>query len=422
MSAPFPPNGVKVYKIGELTRLIKTTLEARCPDVWVSGEISNLTKAASGHQYLTLKDAESLLAAVVFRATSLRLRYDLRDGQEVIARGYLTVFEPRGEYQMIVREIQPRGVGPLELAFRQLREKLFTRGWFDPKRKKPLPRFPGRIVLLASPTGAAVRDMLEVIGRRWPAVEVWVCPVPVQGEGAAARIAAAINGLNKLKGLDVLILGRGGGSLEDLWAFNEEVVAQAIVQSRIPVVTGIGHETDLTIADLVADVRALTPSEAAERTVPSREEVRGDLQDQAHRMRALMGRRLDLARARLRELARRRSFRFPLEGVRELEQQVDDWSERLQRAARLRLERSRQQVEAGAARLEGLSPLNVLGRGYSLTRMESDRSVVRSSAQVHPGDRLVTTLHNGSIVSRVESITQPLNGETQASPPCAENP
>jgi exodeoxyribonuclease VII large subunit len=364
---------------------------------------------------MTLKDAESQLQTVVYRSMGLRLRFDLRDGLEVIARGYLTIYEPRGEYQLIVREIQPRGVGPLELAFRQLREKLFQRGWFDPKRKKPLPRFPRRIVLVTSPTGAAVRDMLEVIGRRWPAVEVWVCPVPVQGEGAGERIAAAIHGLNRLsengvrsdpaRRIDVLILGRGGGSLEDLWAFNEEALAQAIVQSRIPIVTGIGHETDLTIADLVADQRALTPSEAAERTVPHQDEVLGGLRDTARRMRTLLGRRLDLARTRLANLVRQRSFRLPLQRIRDEEQRLDEWNMRLVRALRLRLERSRQLLEAAAAQLESLSPLNVLARGYSLTRMASDQSVVRSSAQVCPGDRLVTLLHRGAIVSRVEDTT-----------------
>src|SRR5207248_2519926 len=213
---------------------------------------------SSGHQYLKLKDASSRLNAVVYRGVALRLRFDLQDGMEVIARGRLVVYAPHGEYQLQIEEIQPRGVGPLELAFRQLKEKLSARGYFEPGRKKKLPRFPRRAVLVTSPTGAAVRDMLEILMRRWPALEVWVRPVPVQGEGAGAKIAEAIDQLNTLPGISLMIVGRGGGSLEDLWPFNEEAVADAIYRSRIPVVSGVGHETDLTIADLVADVRALT--------------------------------------------------------------------------------------------------------------------------------------------------------------------
>src|SRR5262249_47916840 len=203
------------------------------------------------------------------RGVALRLKFDVQDGMEVIARGRLIVYVPRGEYQMQVEELQPKGVGPLELAFRQLKEKLSARGWFDPRRKKRLPRIPRRVVLVTSPSGAAVRDMLEILNRRWPGVEVWVSPVPVQGDGAAPKIAEAITRLNQLSGIDVMIVGRGGGSLEDLWPFNEEVVADAIHASCIPVVSGVGHETDLTIAHLVADVRGLTPPHAGERRRPN---------------------------------------------------------------------------------------------------------------------------------------------------------
>src|SRR5262249_20049606 len=273
MSAPFVPQGVTVLSIGELTRQGKGLIEGEFPEIWVSGEVSNLGGPSSGHLYLTLKDSEAQLRTVIYRGIALRLKFDLKDGVEVIARGRLNVYVPRGEYQLSVEQLQPKGIGPLELAFQQLREKLFVKGYFDPKRKKRLPRFPRRVVLVTSPTGAAVRDMLEVLGRRWPAAEVWVCPVPVQGDGAGLKIAEAIGRLNRLREIDVMIVGRGGGSLEDLWAFNEECVAQAIFASHIPVVSGVGHETDHTIADMVADVRALTPTEAAERVVPSRDEL-----------------------------------------------------------------------------------------------------------------------------------------------------
>jgi exodeoxyribonuclease VII large subunit len=405
MSAPFPPEGVTPLSIGELTRQIKGLFETAYPEgVWVTGELSNLARPSSGHVYCKLKDSESSLNTVVYRGVALRLRFDLQDGMEVIARGRLIVYQPRGEYQLQVEEIQPRGIGPLELAYRQLKEKLSVKGYFDPRRKKPLPRFPKRVVLVTSPTGAAVRDMLEVLHRRWPALEVWVCPVPVQGEGAAQRIAEAIERLNRLSGIDVLIVGRGGGSLEDLWPFNEEILANAIHASRIPIVSGVGHETDLTIADLVADVRALTPTEAAERVAPNRREVLEFLDGCQVRLRTHLLRKLELARARLADLAGRRCFRQPLALVREQEQSLDDWSERLQRAARQRLAEARQRLQALAARLDGLSPLNVLGRGYSLTRKVQDRTVLRDARQVRPGDRLVTHLRRGQIVSRVEQV------------------
>lgn len=402
MSSPFPPDGVKVLTIGELGRAVKGLLEEAFPTVWVTGEISNLARPSSGHVYLTLKDAESQLRAVVYRGIAMRLRFDLDDGMEVIARGRVNVYLPRGEYQLTIEELQPKGIGALELAFRQLREKLLTLGFFEPGRKRPLPRFPRRVALVTSPTGAAVRDMLEILGRRWPATEVWVCPVPVQGDGAAEQIAAAIARLNELRDLDVLIVGRGGGSLEDLWAFNEEVVARAIFESRIPVVSGVGHETDLTIADLVADVRALTPSEAAERVVPNRVEIHEMLRGMSVQLEGLLRRRLERARDRLDELAARRSFRLPLERIQEQERRLDDWSERLERAGRQRLERLRQRLDAETARLESLSPLNVLARGYSLTRKEADGTVIRNPDQVRPGDRLLTQVHGGRVVSRVE--------------------
>jgi exodeoxyribonuclease VII large subunit len=258
-----------------------------------------------------------------------------------------------------------------------------------------------------------VRDMLEVLCRRWPAVEVWICPVRVQGEGAALEIATAIDRLNHISrkdgcAIDVLLLGRGGGSLEDLWPFNEEIVADAIYLSSIPIVTGIGHEDDLTISDLVADLRALTPTEAAERIVPDRTQVLEWLAGLEMRFRSLLSRRLELARARLEDLAGRRCFRLPLERIRDEERGLDEWSERLGRAIHQQLQQARQKIEAAAARLEGLSPLNVLARGYSLTRKEADQTLLTDVCQVQPGDRLVTRLRQGQVVSRVEEVAPPM--------------
>jgi exodeoxyribonuclease VII large subunit len=402
MSPAAIPEGVKVRSVSELTAEIKGLLEEGFASVWVSGEVSNLARPGSGHVYLVLKDGQAQLRAVIWRGIALRLRFDPRDGLEVIVRGRMTVYPPRGDYQLVIEELHPKGIGARELALRQLCERLFGQGYFDPKRKKPLPRFPRRVALVTSPSGAAVRDMLEILGRRWRATEVWVCPVRVQGDGAAEEIAAAIRRVNRLGGVDVLIVGRGGGSTEDLWAFNEEIVAQAIYESRIPVVSAVGHEIDVTVADRVADRRALTPSEAAELVVPSRDELAEWLRGQEKRLRALLLGHLKQARRRWQELADRPAFRLPLERVRERERWLDELAGRMERAVRQRLARARQQVEAAAGRLETLSPLNVLARGYSLTRTESGE-VIRSAEQVRAGDRLITTVQHGRIVSRVEA-------------------
>jgi exodeoxyribonuclease VII large subunit len=407
MAMPFPPANVKVLSVGELTRSLKELVEQTFACVWVEGEVSNLKRHTSGHVYLTLKDEEAPICAVLFRGIALRMRFDLRDGMRVIVRGRLTLYMPRGEYQLLIEEVHPKGIGPLELAFRQLKEKLSVRGYFDPQRKKKLPRIPRRVVLVTSASGSAVRDMLEVLSRRWPAVEVWVCAVRVQGEGAAAEMADALAMLNLLRpadgcAIDVLILGRGGGSLEDLWPFNEECLADAIVRSRIPVVTGIGHEDDLTIADMCADCRALTPSEAAERIVPDRTKVLEWLSDLDARFLGLLSRRVDLMRSRLDDLANRRVFRLPLDRIRCEEERLDDLHERLGRAIGSRIEQSQQRLDASGAQLENLSPLNVLRRGYSLTHAEGGRELIRSAEQVRVGQRIVTRVRHGRITSRVE--------------------
>jgi exodeoxyribonuclease VII large subunit len=407
MTVPSLPEGVKILSVSEVTQTVKGLLEYAFPSVWVAGEISNWKKAPSGHVYFTLKDAESQLGAIAWRGVALRLNFEPHDGLEVIARGRLEVYLPQGRYNLVVEEMQPRGLGAQELALRQLKEKLFRLGYFDPRRKRPLPAYPRRIALVTSPTGAAVRDMLKVLGERWPGLEIYVCPVRVQGETSALEIAAAIRLLDRLHGngalpVDLIIVGRGGGSSEDLGAFNEEVVAQAIYRSRIPVVSAVGHEIDYTIADLVADRRAVTPTEAATLVVPDRGQLLQALGELEGRLREGLLRRLDVARRRLQELAERRAFRLPLERIHAEEQRLDDWAERLQRAVRHRLGRAKERLAGYAARLETLSPLNVLGRGYSLTRTEADGAVLRSPEQVRPGDRLVTHVQHGRLISRVE--------------------
>jgi exodeoxyribonuclease VII large subunit len=335
-----------------------------------------------------------------------RLRFEAKNGLAVVAHGRLDVYAPHGEYKLVIEQMFPQGIGALELAFQQLREKLFSLGYFEPRRKKPLPKMPRRIALVTSPTGAAVRDMLEVLVGRWPAAEVVVYPVRVQGDGAAAEIAAAVAHLNRLHAgnklaVDVMIVGRGGGSLEDLWAFNEEVLAAAIFASRIPVVSAVGHETDVTIADLVADHRGLTPTHAATIVVPDRQELLTGLRNLEGQLHECVRRAVERVRERVAELASRRAFRLPLDRIREHERRLDDWSERLERAGRQRLERCQRAIEAFSARLNGLSPLNILARGYSVTQ-DGNGAVLRDAANLRLGDTVSTRLHRGRIVCRVE--------------------
>jgi len=395
----------RVLTVSELTAEIKDLLESSFPEVWVSGEISNFSRPRSGHCYLTLKDELAQLPAVIWRTTASRVRFELHDGLEVVCRGQIGVYPPHGKYQLIIQEIQPRGIGALELALRQLREKLAGEGLFDPARKRPLPRFARRIAVITSPTGAAIRDFLEVLRRRWSATDVWIVPVRVQGDEAAGEIAAAIRMVNRLSvPVDCLVVTRGGGSLEDLWAFNEEIVCRAIFESRIPVVSAVGHEIDVTLSDLVADVRALTPSEAAERVVPAADEIARHLEQVRGRMTAALRARAAAARTRLDALAACRGFRRPFERVHELARRLDELEARARLAIRGRAESARQKTDAMAGRLESLSPLAVLGRGYSVTERTRDGRIIRDAAELSIGDELHTRFAHGRAASRVERV------------------
>lgn len=391
----------QILSVGQLTREIKLVLESDFQSIWLAGEISNISRPRSGHLYFSLKDEEAQIRAVIWRSTAYRLKFDLQDGMDVIVRGRLSVYEIRGEYQITVEEIQPKGLGALEMALRQLKEKLFSKGYFEPARKKKLPAIPTRIALVTSPTGAAVRDMMEILRRRWPACEIWVCPVAVQGDGAGGDIARMIRQLNQLKQRpDVMIVGRGGGSLEDLWAFNEEVVADAIYNSAIPVISAVGHEVDITIADLVADRRAATPSEAAELVVPNVEELSEGFVATQQRMLHLLAAKMQKSRERWQDLAERRVFRQPLERIRDAEHKLDDWEDRLNRSVRKRLQGCQDQMTAAATHLHSLSPLQVLQRGYSLTR-KTDGTIIRKLDQIAPGMTVVTLLQDGEFRSKV---------------------
>lgn len=393
-----------VLSVGELSAMLQGVVEQCFPRVWVAGEVSNCTRAGSGHIYFTLKDDSAQLKAVMWRSAAARLRFDLRDGLDVIASGPIEVYPPRGQYQLVANQVVPQGVGALELALRQLQQKLQAEGLFDPDRKRPLPRFPRKVALITSPTGAAVRDMIQVLTRRWKLADIVLLPVLVQGDGAAEQIAAALRTVGRIPGVDVVITGRGGGSLEDLWAFNEEIVARAIAACPIPVVSAVGHEIDVTIADLVADRRALTPSEAAELVVPHADDVRIELDGLSHRLRTVLSQRARQARVQLDALAARRGFAKPLDRIHERATQLDELESRLRRSMTVALDRARGDCAAAAARLDALSPLGVLGRGYSLTKVWPAGDLVRSASQVQPGDRLSTLLPDGEVHSTVTAV------------------
>jgi exodeoxyribonuclease VII large subunit len=392
-----------VLTVSEINRQVKDLVETNFPRVWIQGEISNCTRAASGHLYLTLKDDSAQLRAVMWKTRASRLKFDVQDGLEVVAAGPIEIYQARGSYQLIIEQMQPQGVGALELAFRQLQEKLAAEGLFAPERKRPLPRFPRRIALVTSPTSAAVRDMLQVITRRWNAAEIVVVPVPVQGDGAAEQIAAALRLVADIPRVDVVITGRGGGSLEDLWAFNEEVVARAIVECPLPVVSAVGHEIDVTIADLVADRRALTPSEAGELVVPDRAELRSGCTQLGGRMRSALREQAVRARMKVEAIASRTVFTRPLELVHDRTARVDELAERMPRTMSLQIERSRQQLAAFSASLDALSPLNVLGRGYTITL--ADKKPIRSANQLQTGTEISTLFHDGHVTSQVTEVT-----------------
>jgi exodeoxyribonuclease VII large subunit len=397
----------RVWSVAQLTDGIKETLADSFSGVWVSGELCEVSRPGSGHVYLSLKDETAQIRGVVWRSTASRLTFEPREGQQVVCCGDVDVYPPRGSYQLIIRHMEPLGLGALQLAFRQLRERLAAEGLFDPRWKKTLPAFPRKIAFVTSPTGAAVRDFLQVASRRWRGIQLLVIPARVQGEGAAEEIVRGIEAAHRLpEPPDVIVVGRGGGSIEDLWCFNEEKVVRAIFAAQIPVVSAIGHEIDITLADLVADVRALTPSEAAERIVPSVDDLRAGLRNYGQRLAQALRARALAARQRLDAFASRRVFRRPFELVQHRTQRLDDLAERARRAMRLQLDQREQRTGALAAQLESLSPLAVLARGYSVTLRADSAVVARDASELSPGDLLRTRLERGEVLSRVVSAAE----------------
>ena len=416
-----------VLTVSALTIELRAVLEERFPAVWVEGEISNFRLYGSGHAYFTLKDAEAQLRCVLFRNRGRRIKFEPADGLHVMAFGSVEVYAQRGEYQLVVELLEPKGLGALQLAFEQLKARLTLEGLFDPARKRELPRFPRKIGIVTSPSGAAIRDMLRVIGRRFGELHIVIAPAKVQGEGAAEEIAQGLRDLNALGDVDVIIVGRGGGSLEDLWAFNEEVVARAICASKAPVISAVGHEVDFTIADFVADLRAPTPSAAAELVVREKQAVVDALDDlarqlqrAAHRPLSDLERRVDELGLRLRRGMhadwRRAAHRVelataalrassPVARVSNGRHRLERLEAQLRNEIRHALDQARHHLGEAAGRLDSLSPLAVLGRGYSLTRTPDGR-IVRSARQVGAGDDVRVLLHEGSLECRVSATKE----------------
>ncbi len=395
----------QALSVAQLTAQIKDTLEGAFTSVWVVGEISNLSRPQSGHSYFTLKDDQAQIRAVMWRGAAARLKFDLADGLDVICHGHLDVYAPRGSYQLVIDEVQPKGVGALELALRKLREKLAAEGLFDSARKRKLPMFPRRVAFVTSPTGAAIHDFLQVLRRRWRGVDVLVIPARVQGEGSVSEIVAGIRLANRMSPRpDVLVVGRGGGSLEDLWSFNEEPVVRAIAASKIPTVSAVGHEIDVTLADLVADVRALTPSEAAELIVPAADEISARVRSYEQRLRHAVHRRVMLLQTRLDGLASQRAFRRPFDLVHDRSRRLDELTMHGNAAMRRMLREYESRLATIAGKIDSLSPLAVLARGYTITQDSRTGRVIRAASDLRTGQSITTLFSDGSAVSNVESI------------------
>lgn len=400
-----PTNDITPVSVSVLTDAIRYSLNEVFNTVWVEGEVSGLTTPQSGHVYFNLKDESAQLNCIVWRTTAGRLPFKIENGQKLICGGSIDVYPQRGSYQLIIQQVQPVGIGALELAFRQLKEKLQTEGLFDPAAKQPIPRYPKRVAVVTSPTGAAVRDFLQVLTRRWSATDVMIVPVRVQGDGAADEIAAAIDRLQELADpVDVIVVTRGGGSTEDLWSFNEEKVCRAIFNSRVPVISGVGHEIDITLCDLVADVRALTPSEAAERLVPDREDFKRQLGNVSQRMQKALESKIENADLRLDRYSNHTALRRPVDAIERRLQQINSLGQDMHQVVQLKMRMHEMQLATMAEKLELVSPLGVLKRGYSLTT-DMTGAVITAADEAAPGTLIQTRLSRGRITSRVEEVS-----------------
>lgn len=392
----------RVLSVSQINFYIKSIIEndGSLQFVLVTGEISNLTvHQRSGHIYLSLKDSNSVISAVMFAGNARQLKFRLENGMKVICRGRISVYEPSGRYQLYIEDMQPDGVGALTLAFEQLKKSLAQKGLFDNAHKKPLPKFPKTIGVITSPTGAAVQDITNIIRRRFPSADIVLAPVLVQGESAPEQLVRAVNKFSASKIADVVIIGRGGGSAEDLWAFNDEQLAYAVYNCETPIISGVGHETDFTICDFVADVRASTPSAAAELAVPDRQELMSYYFKQKQYISAMLDRKIKTAQLRLENQQRRMSASSPKLKAEQLEKQLSAKSEKLTRFMNIYISDKENKLIAAKGKLDGLNPLNVLNRGYAIA--EKDEKIITSSKQLKDGDDFTVILSDGKINAKV---------------------
>lgn len=393
-----------VYSVSQLNNYVKGILDSdeNLAHIFVTGEISNFKAHYSGHIYMTVKDETASVKAVMFAGNANRLRFVPENGMKILAFGMVSLFPRDGSYQLYINDMQPDGVGALNIAFEQLKKRLEAEGLFKKEYKKPLPKFPKRVGVVTSATGAAVQDIFNVLNRRFPVAEVVLRPCQVQGEGAAQDIAKAIYEFNNLKGADVLIVGRGGGSIEDLWAFNEEIVARAVFASEIPVVSAVGHETDYTICDFVADLRAPTPSAAAECAVPDIYELKASLIAFQQRIFSLTKKKIDIERERLKAVEKSGVLRDPLTNINEKRKELVYISEKLFGFVNNEVDLNKMKISALAGKLDALSPLNVISRGYSL--VQKDEKPITSVKLLKTGDTISVKLSDGTLEANVTSI------------------
>jgi len=396
----------RIYSVWEITHYIKQKLDSDelLRDIYVKGELSNVSQPTSGHVYFTLKDEYAELRCVMFRDRNALLKFTLEDGMSVIVRGHISVYEKRGKYQLYVEELQESGIGELYRAFEQLKKKLKDEGMFDAAYKKPIPAIPRTIGIITSPTGAAIRDMINITRRRFPHVHILLAPVAVQGEEAAPQIVNAIKLMNRVNSelmkVDVLVVGRGGGSIEELWAFNEESVARAIFASEIPVISAVGHETDFTISDFVADRRAATPSEAAELVVPDKRQIEKNLSAFELQLRQNIYKMIEEQRRRLESIEKNVLFRTPTERINQYRQTVDELKRTLIAEVIHRVQLHKKELQALTGKLDALSPRAILKRGYSICLKE--QKVVRSVMDITTGDMLRVLFQDGEAISEVK--------------------
>jgi exodeoxyribonuclease VII large subunit len=393
----------RIYNVSELTEDVKVLLENTFPEVWVEGEVSNFSQSQSGHIYFSLKDAKSSLRCVFFRGANSALKFSIKDGLKVIAFGRITVYSPAGQYQLNIQRLEPKGTGALQIAFEQLKERLSREGLFDEAHKKRLPVLPLRIGVVTSPVGAAIRDILNILRQRAPFVKVILSPVKVQGEGAPEEIAGAISEFNQYEDVEVLIVGRGGGSSEELWAFNEEIVARAIYNSKIPVISAVGHEVDWTISDFVADMRAATPTAAAMLVARQKEDLAVEIGHLLSRMNACINNKISFLHKELRALKEAYVLKYPLNFIQVYLQRIDELNRRLHQRFGHTLEVWQNRATHLTEKLGVLSPLSILSRGYSITFKLPEMKVITDTAEVKISDQLKTRLRSGSFVSEVVS-------------------